>query len=99
MPWNKVPGKNKSHRIRMFALSYCTPCKKTRQFLEENSVEYEYFNMGEAEPEDRIEAMVEIGEHLPSMGTRLAFPIIIIDESSTVIGYNKERLSKILELG
>jgi len=94
----RVGGVDGRHRVKIFAVSYCTPCRKARMFLEENSVEYEYVNIDEADPEERKEAMIEIGEYLPSRGTAIAYPIIIIDDLSAMIGFDRQKLSRILEL-
>ena len=38
----KVPGENKGHKVTLYALSTCGWCKKTKKFLDELGVEYEY---------------------------------------------------------
>ena len=98
MNWIKVPGSNKRHKVKIFTISHCIPCNKTKMFLEQNFIEYEYLNIDKANPEGRKEAMIEIGEYLPTMGVTLAYPIIIVDELSAIIGFDKWKLSKILEL-
>jgi thioredoxin-related protein len=35
----KVPGKNKEHKVLVYALSTCAWCKMLKQFLKENNVE------------------------------------------------------------
>jgi glutaredoxin len=34
-----VPGKNKEHKVLVYALSTCAWCKMLKQFLKENNVE------------------------------------------------------------
>ncbi len=93
-----MAGADRRHRVKIFAISYCTPCRKAKMFLEENSVEYEYINIDEAVSEERKDAMIEIGEYLPSRGTTIAYPIIIVDDLSAMIGFDRQKLSRILEL-
>lgn len=79
-------------------MSSCIPCWKTKKLLDSQSVEYEYLDLDTAPPWERSEAMVQIGEHLPSGGVKIVFPIIIIDGRTVIYGYDKGRLSEFLEL-
>ena len=98
MTWIKVTGGVKRHSVRMYTINHCTPCTKARAFFERNSIEYEYLNIDMADPEERKEAMIEIGEYLPARGVTIAYPIIIVDELSAIIGFDERKLSRILEV-
>ena len=96
--WIKVAGESKRRSVKIFGISHCAPCKNTRMLLEENSIEYEYLNIDKADPEEYEEAMIELGEFLPSRGVKLAYPVVIIDELSVIIGFQKKKLESILEI-
>jgi len=98
MNWIRVAGVDKRHSVRIYTINHCTPCTKTRAFFERNSIEYKYLNFDRADPEGRKEAMIEIGEYLPARGVTIAYPIILVDELSAVIGFDERKLSKVLEL-
>lgn len=82
--------------MTLYATSSCSPCRKTKRLLESRSVEYEYLYLDTADPVERSEAMIEIGERLTSRGVTIAYPIIIIDEKIVVYGYDEKMLSESL---
>lgn len=92
----RVDGENREHRVTVYVTNRCTPCRKTRRFLESRSVEYEYLYLDDADPEEREEAMIEIGEHLPLRGTKITYPIIVIDEDIVLYGYDEDDLTESL---
>lgn len=98
MTWIRVAGADKRHSVRIYAIDHCNPCKRAREFLERNSIEYEYLNIDMADPEERKEAMIEIGEYLPARGVTIAYPIIIIDGLSAIIGFEEWKLTRALKL-
>jgi len=94
----QVCGENRSHRVRIYSVSTCLPCLRTKEFLDGESVEYEYLDLDMATSDEQSEAMIEIGDHMPARGAKFIFPIVIIDGYILVIGYDRARLSKIFEL-
>jgi glutaredoxin len=93
----KVAGANRKHRVVIYSLSTCIPCKKAMRLLEDMGVEYEYIHLDTVDPDERGEAMVEIGERLPGRGIQLAYPIIIVDDLVTLIGFSERKLRKMFE--
>jgi len=94
-----VPGENRRHRLMIYTVSSCTPCKRAMAFLRSNSVEFEYMDIDRSEPDERKEAMLDIGDYLPVSGVTLAYPIIIVDELSAIVGFHEGKLRRVLELG
>lgn len=92
----RVDGENREHRVTVYVTSRCAPCKKMRSFLKSRSIEYEYLNLDTADTEERDEAMMEIGEHLPRRGRKITYPITIIDGDTVLYGYDEEALSESL---
>jgi glutaredoxin-like protein NrdH len=90
----KVPGKNNKHEVRMYALSTCIWCKRTKQFLNENSVEYEYVDVDLADKDDYD----KIREEILDKGGSLSFPVLIIDNSKLINGYRVEDIKEALEI-
>ncbi len=56
MQTTKVPGRNKKHRVLMYALSTCGWCKQAKRFLRDQSVEFEYIDVDLCGHEDRDES-------------------------------------------
>ncbi|MBC7251358.1 MAG: glutaredoxin family protein [Anaerolineae bacterium] len=81
-------------KIKLYALSTCGWCKKTKKFLDDNYVEYEYEYVDLLTGAERERVMTEVDRWNP----RRSFPTIVIDDSQVIIGYNEDRLREALEL-
>jgi len=81
-------------KVMMYALSTCVWCKRTKRFLNENNIEYEFVDVDLLPVEERERAREELKRWNP----RQNFPTVIIDDSEVVVGFNKERLREVLEL-
>ncbi len=79
---------------KLYALSTCGWCKKTKKFLDDNYVEYEYEYVDLLTGTERERVMAEVDRWNP----RRSFPTIVIDDSQVIIGYNEDRLREALEL-
>ena len=93
MPRIKVKGSKKDHVVLVYALSTCGWCRKTKQFLNDNCIEYEYVDFDLASHEERTLILNE----LTSKNIPLAFPLIIVNNKTMVRGYNPDKLRE--ELG
>ena len=94
MNTTKVSGSTKDHKVFLYTLSTCGWCKKLKQFLVENDVEYEYFDVNTAGKDDKRQAI----EDLRKRNLRISFPVTIIDDDIVIIGYRPEALSEALGL-
>lgn len=90
----KVPGSNNKHKVRMYALSTCIWCRRTKQFLKDNDVEYEYVDVDLASKEDAEKIRQEIREK----GGRMSFPVTMIDDKRIINGYRVESIKEALEI-
>ena len=81
-------------RVMLYALSTCGWCKKTRAFLDENDVEYEYEYVDLLTGSERDRVMAEVRKWNP----RGSFPTVVIDEKETVVGFKEDQLRKVLGL-
>jgi glutaredoxin len=95
----KVAGENREHDVVLYSLSSCTPCKKTMRLLEGMGIEYEYIHLDTANPDERGEAMVELGEVLPGRGIQIAYPVIVINDLISIVGFSERKLRKVFEEG
>ncbi len=88
----KVEGSNKDQKVFLYTLSTCGWCKKTKEFLKNNDIEYEYIDVDKCSREEQREIIQELREKkIPA-----AFPIIMIDDKN-ISGFKEKQLSK--ELG
>jgi len=86
-----VKGENRG-KIFLFALSTCGWCKKTRMFLEELGVGYNYIYVDLLEGTERDEAV----ENLKRWNPQLSFPTLIINDEKTIVGFNKSNIQEVL---
>ncbi|MBS7249225.1 MAG: glutaredoxin family protein [Candidatus Freyarchaeota archaeon] len=90
----KVSGSNRKHKVRMYALSTCIWCKRTKQFLKDNNIEYEYVDVDLASRED----YEQIRQEILDRGGSLSFPVIIIDDNKLINGFRESDLREALEI-
>jgi len=91
---SKVSGKNNKHKVLVYALSTCVWCKLTKQFLNDNSIQYEFVDVDLANEEDRE----KIHEAIQSKGGMLSYPTIIVDDNVVINGFRKDKLTEVLEI-
>jgi glutaredoxin-like protein NrdH len=92
MQFSKVPGKIKDHKVTLFALSTCVWCKLTKQFLNENGVEYEFVDVDLLNDKDKS----QVHEIIQSKGGALSYPTTIVDDKLVIMGFRKEQLKEVL---
>jgi glutaredoxin len=90
----KVPGKNNKHKVLMYALSTCAWCKKTKQFLKDNNVEFEYVDVDLCEKADRK----KVHDDIESRGGDLSYPTLIVDNKTLINGFHEDKIRKALEI-
>jgi len=90
----KVPGKNKKHRVLMYAISTCSWCKRAKKFLTDNRIEYEYVDVDLCSKEEREKIRSDILSH----GGRLSYPTIIVDDRNLVTGFQEDEIREVLEI-
>ena len=90
----KVPGKNNQHRVLMYTLSTCAWCKRTKKFLKDNNVEYEYIDVDLCNDEDHK----KIRNDILHRGGTISYPTIIVDNEKLITGYSEDEIKKALEI-
>ncbi|HUT18204.1 MAG TPA: glutaredoxin family protein [Anaerolineae bacterium] len=78
--------------VKLYALSTCGWCKKTRQLLDTNGVEYDLVYVDLLEGDEREAVLAEVRKWNP----RTSFPTVVVNESESVAGFNEERLRELL---
>ena len=80
-------------KVKMYTLSTCSHCKATKQFMNDNEVDYEYVDVDLLDGEDRRSIMEEVKK----INSHLSFPTIIIGER-IIIGFREEEIREVLGL-
>jgi glutaredoxin len=82
------------HKVMLYALSTCIWCKRTRQFLDENHVPYDYVYVDVLDREAKKQMLAEIRR----WNKHESFPTIVIDGEKVLVGFEEERLREALGL-
>jgi glutaredoxin-like protein NrdH len=92
--FSKVSGTKNEHNVVLYALSTCVWCKLTKQYLNENKVEYEYIDVDLCSEEEKE----QIRNTIQNKGGTLSYPTTIIDDKIVVTGFRKDKLKEALEI-
>jgi glutaredoxin-like protein NrdH len=89
-----VKGKNKKHHVKIYTLSTCGWCKKTKELLKALDVEYEYIDVDTLTGDD----IVQINEEVKQYNKFRTYPTIVIDKGKHVIlGFNDKEIKENLD--
>jgi glutaredoxin-like protein NrdH len=80
--------------IRLFALSTCGWCRKTKKLLGDLGVAYDYIDVDLVTGDEQDKVMDEVRRYNP----RCNFPTLVIGEDRCVIGFNEEETREALGL-
>lgn len=94
MPFLKVQGNKKEHKVVLYTLSTCVWCKMTKQFLKDKEIEFEYIDVDLCEPQEKEQAHQQI----LNKGGNLSYPTIIIDDKTLITGFRKDLLKEALTI-
>ena len=87
-----IEGKNKGD-VKLFALSTCIWCGKTKKLLSELGVEYDCIDVDLLDNDDQQEALKEIRKYNPSGG----FPTMVIDGKECSVGFDESKIRDTFE--
>jgi glutaredoxin-like protein NrdH len=94
METTRVSGKNKTHKVLMYAISTCAWCKMTKKFLKDNDIEYDYVDVDLTSDEDHE----KIRKDITSRGAEPSFPTLIVDDKTVITGFRKDQIKEALEI-
>jgi glutaredoxin-like protein NrdH len=84
--FEKVEGSKSDHDLKLYAISTCGWCKKTRNFLESNDVAYEYVYVDLLKGQDQTDAVEQVSKLNPDR----TFPTLVIDGDEVLIGFKED---------
>jgi glutaredoxin len=86
-----VDGEDK-WKILLYALSTCGWCRKTKQFLDDLGVAYDYIYVDLLEGDDQDKTMDDLKKWNP----RCSFPTIVINDEKIISGFKEDEIREAL---
>ncbi len=83
----------KNRKIKLYTLSTCSHCSRTKRFFNENGIAMEFVDVDLLSGSEREAIMNEVRKLNPDC----SFPTICIGDE-VVVGFNEEKLKKALDL-
>ena len=90
--FTRVEGRD-AGKVRLYALSTCVWCKRTKRLLGELGVAYEYVDVDLLAGEDRRQTEREVRRWNPQNN----FPTIVVDDRTCIAGFNEEKMREAFE--
>lgn len=79
--------------VILYALSTCVHCRHTREFLEENHINFDCTYVDKLEGDEQKQVLEKVREVNP----RLSFPTMIVGSGHTVVvGFNPDAIKEAL---
>ena len=96
MPESKgsITGSHNEHQTVFYGLSTCIWCRRTRQFLEDQRVAFDYVYVDLLKGQEREEAV----EQVRRWNSAVSFPTVVVDDAKCVIGYKQQDIKEALGL-
>ncbi len=96
MPEKKgsVPGRHDKHHVVFYGISTCVWCKRTRRFLEDQGIAFDYIYMDLLSGQEREEVLAQVRRWNPAV----SFPTVVVGDSRCVVGYRPEKIKEVLGL-
>jgi glutaredoxin-like protein NrdH len=89
-----VPGTRNEQVVMFYGLSTCIWCKRTREFLEDQSIQFDYIYVDKLKGQERQETIEQVRRWNPAV----SFPTIVIGNEQSVVGYKPEKIKEALGL-
>jgi glutaredoxin-like protein NrdH len=93
MTLKHVTGKNAGD-IKIYALSTCPWCKKTKALLDSLGVAYDFVDVDLLTGKEREQTIAAVKK----WNSSVSFPTIVINDSKCIVGFNEKDLKEALKL-
>jgi len=87
-----VEGKDKG-KVRLFALSTCVWCKRTKLLLNNMGVMYDYVFVDQLQGTEKEEATKELEKWNP----RCSFPTLVVNDEKCIVGFKEDEIKGALD--
>ncbi len=94
MDWIIVENTINDSNVKIFALSTCIWCKKTKQLMNNNDITYQYLDVDTLNAEEKEAAVKEMKKHI----TNISFPLVIINDEVSIKGFQEDEIRRALNV-
>ena len=84
--YTEEDGTITKNTVTVYALSTCGFCRRSMEFLRENSIKFRYIYMDKLEYAVKKEAKAELKEKFDK---RVVFPFAVINDEKALVGFQK----------
>jgi len=81
-------------RVMLYAISTCIWCRRTKEFLNQLGVRYDYVFVDLLTGDERKQIEKEVEKWNP----RVSFPTVVIKDSKCVVGFKEDEIKEALGL-
>ncbi|HOE16758.1 MAG TPA: glutaredoxin family protein [Syntrophorhabdaceae bacterium] len=82
-----IDGDNRAN-LMLYTLSTCIWCKRTKLFLQQQGIGYDYVDVDSLEGEERDKTLEEIRRWNP----RCSFPSLVVNGKKCVVGFDENKI-------
>jgi glutaredoxin-like protein NrdH len=82
-----VDGDNKAN-LMLYALSTCIWCKRTKLFLQQQGIGYDYVDVDSLEGDEKEKTLEEIRRWNP----RCSFPSLVVNDERCIVGFDEDKI-------
>ena len=82
-----------ANKPKVYALSTCPYCKKTKRFLDDHKIDYDCIEVDMLEDSKQDEVLEEI----ENMTGRRSFPVVVVGKE-IIVGHDEEKLRKVFKV-
>ncbi|MHA2062033.1 MAG: glutaredoxin family protein [Candidatus Sifarchaeia archaeon] len=94
--FTRVPGENKSWKIKLYALSTCAHCHRVMSFLKDHSIEFEFVYVDYIDREIVKKLRTDLKE---KFGRVVSYPFLVVDNEKFIQGFIESKYKQMFKLG
>jgi glutaredoxin-like protein NrdH len=91
MKFENVAGRD-AGKLKLYAISTCVWCKRTKELLNNLGVEYDYIFVDLLSKEERNELEKEVEKWNP----RCSYPTLVVNEKQCIVGFKEDEIKEAL---
>ena len=92
MSWEIVNGPKDRGDIKLYGLSTCIWCKRTKRLLDDAGVKYKYIYADLLDDKSHMDLVYEMSDYVDD----ISFPTVVVNDDIVIEGYDEKEIRRIL---